>query len=242
MITKHYFISLWLFLFASTSAWAQEPLKIYYDERTPYAVTSSTGEVVGLTATPVASAFEAAGIPFFWKKMPFKRQLITIKANKIKACGIGWFKKPEREKFAWFSQPIYKDKPTIAISKKGNKSLFRHSTVLSLLKDKTLKLLVKDSFSYGSYLDRAIGIHQPEKLVVVGSSNLEMLQVLLSGRVDYFFVAEEEAEEMVNSAGYTMSQFDTLRLNDMPTGNNRYLACSQQVSPNKIRRFNKSLK
>ena len=69
-------------------------------------------------------------------KMPFKRQLITIKANKIKACGIGWFKKTEREKFAWFSQPIYKDKPTVAISKKGNKSLLRHSTILSCWKTK----------------------------------------------------------------------------------------------------------
>ena len=78
--------------------------------------------------------------------------------------------------------------------------------------------------------------------MVVGSSNLEMLQVLLSGRGDYFFAAEEEAEEMVNSAGYTMSQFEIRRLDDMPAGNNRYLACRQQVSPKIIRRFNKSLK
>ena len=55
------------------------------------------------TATSVLEAFDKAGIPFQWKKMPFKRQLITIKANKNMACGIGAFKNPEREAYAHFS-------------------------------------------------------------------------------------------------------------------------------------------
>jgi polar amino acid transport system substrate-binding protein len=242
MFHKLHLISFGFVLAIASNAPAQNLLQLYYDERIPYAEMNENGIVRGLTATPTAAAFEATDIPFIWKKMPFKRQLATIKANRKKACGIGWFKNPEREEFARFSAPIYQDKPTIVISRKGSEFLSHHSTVASLLSDTRIKLLLKDGFSYGSYLDAMIEQHQPDKLMVVGSSNLEMLKVLLSGRADYFFAAEEEAEEIIKSGGYTMSQFELQRFNGMPAGNNRYLACSQQVSPEMIERFNQSLK
>jgi len=82
---------------------------------------------------------------------------------------------------------------------------------------------------------------QPSKVVVVGSSNLEMLQIILSGRADYLFAAEEEAEEMIKSAGIAPSQFELLQLDDMPAGNNRYLACSNQVPLSVIDNLNQAI-
>jgi uncharacterized protein (TIGR02285 family) len=221
---------------------AADVVPVYYEERTPYAVTSVDGRVTGLTATPVTEAFNGAEIGFEWKKMPFKRQLQTIKYNKKKACGIGWFKKPEREEFAIFSAPIYQDKPSITISKQGNTSVAKHKNAEDLLKEKNLKLLVKDGFSYGTYIDELIERHNPKRVVAVGSSNLQMLQMIMSGRADYFFVSEEEAEEIITSADYSLQDFQRQRYMDMPPGNKRYIACSQQITQEIVDRLNVEIK
>jgi len=221
---------------------AQSPIQLYYYERTPYAVTDNQGEVSGLCATPAANAFQKAGIPFQWKKMPFKRQLVTIKYNKKLACGVGWFKNPEREEFTRFTDAIYQDKPAITISRKGIQALERHSDLQSLLKDKSVRLLVKDGFSYGTYIDGLIKKYDPEVVVVATSTNIQMLQMILTGRADYFFISKEEAEHIIVNAGYEVSQFQLLEYGDMPAGNRRYIACSQQVTPETIDLLNRALK
>ena len=221
---------------------AGDTVTLYYEERTPYAVTSVDSDVTGLTATPVAEAFKEAGIAFAWKKMPFKRQLQTIRYDKKRSCGIGWFKKPEREDFALFSSSIYQDKPSITLSKQGNALVAKHNNIESLLKDKSLKLLVKDKFSYGSYIDDFIEKHNPDRVVAVGSSNVQMLQMILSGRADYFFVSEEEAEEMITSAGNNVQDFQRHQYVDMPPGNKRYIACSRQVTQEVVDSLNAAMK
>ena len=220
---------------------AENPIQLYYYERIPYAVKNNQSEVSGLCATPAANAFKQAGIPFQWKKMPFKRQLVTIKHNKKKACGIGWFKKPEREAFARFTDSIYQDKPAVIISKKGNNALEQHRDLISLFEDKKVKLLVKDAFSYGAYVDELINNYNPEIVSVVTSTNVQMLRMILSDRADYFFISEEEAEHIILSAKYKMSQFQLQHFADMPAGNHRYIACSQQVSTEIVDLLNRAL-
>ena len=241
----HYFnilISMSILFICSMPVKAQSPIQLYYFDRSPYAVTDNQGEVSGLCATPAANAFKQAGIPFQWKKMPFKRQLVTIKHNKKMACGVGWFKNPEREEFARFTDEIYQDKPAITISKKGNQALAQHSDLKALLSNKKVKLLVKDAFSYGTYIDGLIKKYDPETVVVATSTNIQMLQMILAGRADYYFTSEEEAEHIIMNAGYEVSQFQLQHYSDMPAGNRRYITCSQQVSPEIIDLLNGALK
>ncbi len=230
------------FLIGSVPTSAEPPVLVYYDDRIPYAVTDSQGEVHGLCATPASDAFNQAGILFKWKRMPFKRQLETIKYNKKMACGIGWFKKPEREQFARFTKEIYQDRPAISISKKGNTTLVKYTNLKTLLTDKNARVLVKDGFSYGAYIDELIEKYNPPQTVVVNSTNIQMLQMILSGRADYFFMSEEEAEHIISSAGYDLDQFHLQHYDDMPDGNLRYIICSQQVSPKTIDLLNKFIK
>ena len=220
---------------------AENPIQLYYYDRAPFALTDTQGEVSGLCATPAEKAFKQAGIPFQWKKMPFKRQLATIKHNKKMACGIGWFKKPEREVFARFTDSIYQDKPAVTISKKGNNALDQQRDLISLFEDKKVKLLVKDGFSYGAYVDDLIKGYDLAIVSVVTSTNVQMLQMILSGRADYFFISEEEADHIILSAGYETSQFQLKHFADMPAGNRRYIACSLQVSPKIVELLNRAL-
>jgi uncharacterized protein (TIGR02285 family) len=235
-------IALSILFFCSLPAKAQDSIHLYYFDRIPYAVADDRGGVSGLCAAPAAKAFQKAGIPFQWKKMPSKRQLATIKYNKKKACGIGWFKNSEREEFARFTDPIYQDKPAITISRKENKAIERHRNLQTLLKDKSIKLLVKDGFSYGTYIDGLIDKYNPDVVKVVTSTNIQMLQMILARRADYYFTSEEEAEHMIQSAGYSVSQFQLQHYSDMPAGNRRYIICSQQVSPETIDLLNHALK
>lgn len=231
-----------LFAAGSNLALAEPPLQLFYFERIPYSVSDSRGNVSGLVASPAANALKKAGIQFQWKKMPFKRQLETIKYNKKRACGIGWFKNPEREKFTRFTNAIYQDKPSITISKNGNHIVSQHKDIVSLFKDKSIKLLIKDGFSYGAYIDEQIQKQSPETVAVVSSKNVQMLQTLLAGRADYFFASKEEAEHIITEAGYSVSQFHLQEYDDIPLGNSRYIGCSQQVEPELIDRINQALK
>jgi uncharacterized protein (TIGR02285 family) len=234
-------IAMFILFICSIPVNAQNPIQLYYYDRAPYATTDTQGEVSGLCATPAANAFKQADIPFQWKKMPFKRQLATIKHNKKLGCGIGWFKKPERESFARFTDSIYQDKPAVVISKKGNIVLEQHRNLISLFEDKKVKLLVKDGFSYGAYVDELINDYDPKTVSVVTSTNVQMLQMILSGRADYFFISEEEADHIILSAGYERSQFQLQHFADMPAGNRRYIACSHQVSPEIVDLLNLAL-
>ena len=158
------------------------------------------------------------------------------------ACGFGWFKNPERESFARFTDSIYQEKPAVTISKKGNNALERHRELISLFEDKKVKLLIKDGFSYGAYVDERISNYNPEIVSVVTSTNVQMLQMILSGRADYFFKSEEEAEHIILTSGFEMSQFQLQHFGDMPAGNRRYIACSKQVSPEIVDLLNRALK
>ncbi|MGB9442564.1 MAG: hypothetical protein WCB15_31800 [Desulfobacterales bacterium] len=102
--------------------------------------------------------------------------------------------------------------------------------------------MIKDGFSYGAYVDERISNYNPEIVSVVTCTNVQMLQMILSGRPDYFFISVEEAEHIILTSGFEMSQFQLQHFGDMPAGNRRYIACSKQVSPEIVDLLNRALK
>ncbi|MFO1338760.1 MAG: transporter substrate-binding domain-containing protein [Burkholderiaceae bacterium] len=109
-----------LVVHAAVAAVAAEPapVELYYFERPPYVVKHpGSDEVSGLTATPAAQAFRAAGLAFRWVPLPTVRQLVTLKEQAQAACAVGWFKNAERELQFKFSKPIYRDRPTVALAR-----------------------------------------------------------------------------------------------------------------------------
>jgi hypothetical protein len=79
-------------------------------------------------------------------------------------------------------------------------------------------------------------------VVVATGTNIQMLQMILANRADYFFTSEEEVDYMIQSAGYDISRFQKQHHSDMPAGNRRYITCSQQVSQETIDLLNRALK
>jgi len=216
-----------------------DTVTVHYHERVPYVETSADG-VTGLTGNPAALAFEKSAIAFQWKQTPSKRQLLTIKRNTGCDCSIGWFKNPEREKFAKFTHHIYQDKPQRALARAGDDRLGDGMNVDMALANRQLKLEVKDGYSYGSFLDAKIARHQPTLSRTTGA-NVRMLKKIHRKRADYMFIAPEEAASLIESSGLPAADFKLVAFSDMSAGEKRFIMCSKQVGDDIIEKLNAAI-
>lgn len=233
-------IAAWLFMPVILSAESFKEVIVLYHNRPPYTFLSSDGSIQGILAEPIRSSFDAAGIKFQWQQVPPKRQLLYIKSNKDRYCGTGWFKNPEREKFARFSRYIYQDKPMIAVVLAENDMINSNMTIESVFKDQRLHLLRKDGYSYGAFIDEKLKVLKPRQYQT-SVNNLQMIQMLLNRRGDYFFMSHEEAVSLISTTGSSGERFKEVTFMDSPPGNKRYLLCSKKVEPRLIIKINKEL-
>jgi hypothetical protein len=225
------------FMLLQTAAASADPaLTLYYHERQPYSAKQSDGSVRGITADIADKALKAAGIPYVWEDIPSARQLEVIKRNEGPACGLGWFKRPDREAFAKFTVAIYHDLPTIVVARADDTRFAGTPTLDTLFRDKTLTLLTKTGYSYGAEIDAKIASEAPN-LRRDPSDNRIMLGMVGHKRVDYMIMAEEEAKDLLADPELGKS-VAIYHLGDAPPGEYRYLMCSQSVPDALIARMN----
>jgi hypothetical protein len=215
-------------------------VKIMYDIRVPYAM-SDKKSISGFTATPTINALEKANLTYNLLKTPTKRQLAMIEINKEPICGIGWFKNAKREKFGKYTKALYQDNATVIITRAEDSRFDLIYKSIDVIKKKNLKLLLKDGFSYGKFVDDKIKKYKP-KTVKSLSNNLNMINMIKGKRADYMFISYEEAYNLFETDSSLEYSMKIRYLTDMPKGNKRYLLCSKKVSSEFIDKFNKYLK
>lgn len=215
---------------------AEEPLKVLYNERPPYMVARD-GEVTGLTADAAAYALRRAGIPFQWVEIPSARQLFMLQENQERLAALGWFRNPDRERFAKFSSPLYQDRQIAVLARRDNAKVAAVDSVAHLLGDRRLTLLAKAGYSYGRFLDEQIATFEP-RIMQVTVENLSMIRMVGARRADYMFIAPEEAEASLPRSGVPPSAFRLITLPDMPAGEKRYLMFSLRVDDETLRHIN----
>jgi polar amino acid transport system substrate-binding protein len=226
-------------LLQAAPASAEPELILYYHERPPYTAKQADGSVHGITADIADNALKAAGIPYRWEDLPSARQLEVIKRNAGPACGVGWFKRPDREAFAKFTAAIYHDRPTIVVARADDQRFAGTPTLDALFANKKLILLTKTGYSYGGEIDAKIAADAPN-LRRDPSDNVTMLGMVDRKRVDYMIMAEEEATDLLAdpALGRTLAVY---RLGDAPPGEYRYMMCSQSVPDALIARMNQTI-
>ena len=226
-------------LIAVGTSRAAEPLALYFFDRPPYvAQRPGSDDVSGLTATPAAQAFKAAGIPFRWVEMPTVRQLVTLKDSPQPACAVGWFKNPDRELHFKFSKPIYRDRPTVGLAHADYRAT--NATLADTLRQPGLQVLVKDGFSYGPLIDNLLAQSKVER-VVTSTESVAMVHMVAAQRAHFMFAAEEEAAYLVEQAGVPAQQLRVQHFADLPPGERRYILCSKAVPDETIERLNKAI-
>lgn len=232
------FLTMYLWLALAAIAGAEAPLVIYYHERPPYLMTAPGGVVRGLTADPAAAAFSTAGVPVLWRLVPSNRQLEMIKQGGQR-CAVGWFKNAERERYAKFTRPLYRDLPLVAIVREE----FVTQDPVSLdrlLAIPTLKVLLKDRYSYGDYVDRLLREAQAS-ISSTTAESITMLAMLSAHRADVVLLAAEEANYLMQPDAPQRVRLRILRLVDLPQGQLRHIMCSRDVSDDVIRRLDKGI-
>jgi uncharacterized protein (TIGR02285 family) len=225
----------------SAPAGAAEPaLSILFHVRPPYAHHGAGGDVTGLLAAPVMDALARAGIAAEWVEMPPARQTEEIKRAKAAACGLGWFKRPEREAFALFTDPIYHDQPTIVVARKDDARFRDGMSLQDSFRDPSRALLVKTGYSYGATIDEWIKALRPRAEASSGD-NEQLLGMIAQRRADYAIMAPEEADDLLNSMADLHAALRPVKPSDAPHGERRYLMCSKATPAALIERINRAL-
>ena len=180
-------------------------LTVFFHERPPYYFAVGD-QVKGLVAERAAAAFRAAGIEFRWVLLPPARQLQQIREASAPCAAIGWFSNEERQRFARFSDPIFQGGSLVALTSVDNARLKTGVSLGELFQDPGLKLLVKDSYSYGAALDQRIAALGSGR-VLTPASNTAMLEMIIAGRADLMLLAPEEALQMTSNSAARSAAF-----------------------------------
>lgn len=218
----------------------EQGITVHYHERPPYYVTGPLG-VYGLCVDPVKKAFLSANIPVKWVKTPAARQLDVLKYDGRNNAVIGWFKNAAREKFAVFSASIYQERPAIALARADNPDMQSGRPLAETVKNTDLVLLRKHGYSYGKFIDDMIAAYNPEQDMTT-AENIGMLKIIHAALADYFFIAEEEAVELIRTSGLLPDQFAFIRFADVPEGNKRYLLFSRNIDPDIIEKIDSAIR
>ncbi|MGH6893276.1 MAG: transporter substrate-binding domain-containing protein, partial [Dongiaceae bacterium] len=229
--------------FAATAlpAATDEPaLTILFHVRPPYSEYDAAHLPSGLLVAPVEAALAKAGLGATWIEMPPVRQTEEIKRSSAAVCGLGWFKRPEREAFALFSQPIYRDQPPVVVARKDDDRFADEVSLEASFRDTSRELLVKTGYSYGATIDDWIKELQPRAETSSGANDV-LLGMVAFKRADYAIMAPEEADRLLSTEPELGKALRAVPLSDAPAGEPRYLMCSKATPPDIIERINQGL-
>jgi polar amino acid transport system substrate-binding protein len=215
-----------------------DELIVYYHERRPY-YYAEEGRVTGIVLERAVAALRRAGIPFQLVALPPAQQLHRMREGAELSAGVGWIANAERRRFAQFSLPLYQDGPLVALARSDD-ARFRDGLRLEeLLAQPALTLLVKDAYSYGPEVDALLARLQPRRLSTP-APNDAMLRMLHERRADYFLLADEEADALVETAA-DGKNYRVAHLAGGPRGVVRHLMFNRRVPPALVDRFNAAL-
>jgi len=234
------FTQLWL---ASTSTHAEpiSTINLHYYERPPFHYSDGEGKPIGIIVNMTTQVFNKAGIEYSWKVTPANRILALIKSDTGKDCSPGWYKIPEREKYAQFSAPIYFDKPLIGLSR-ADFNVQEGISAREIFHLPNVRLLLKENFSQGTYMDKLLSVVPKERIQKVTAEVPTMVKMLKANRADLIITTEEESEIFISKAGYKMEDFRILRFPDVPAVERRYILCSKSVPASTMKRLNEIIR
>ena len=234
-----YFLPLWL-IATNTCAEPASTITLHYYERPPFHYTDEQGIPRGLIVERTANIFNKAKIDYSWRVTPANRILAVLRSDTGQDCAPGWYKLAERETYAQFSEPIYSDKPLIGLSRADLK-VAENITAQALFLLPNVRLLLKENFSQGAYMDKLLADVPKVRIQRVTAEVPTMVKMLKANRADLIITTEEESRIFILKAGYTEKDVRILKFPDVPAVERRYILCSKNVSPSTMKRLNEAI-
>jgi len=240
-----YLITFTLVLFLTVAAAGDAAsLTVSYFERPPYYFTDTTGTPAGFLYERTRNILEEAGVDAdFISSTPY-RILYVIQHATVPHCSTGWFKNPERELFAKFSEPIYRDQALVLLTSKAQRKQIgakKSLTLREVFSRRQLAMARMSEFSYGDAVDKLLGELVPKSIFLSGQQS-SLLQAVVDQRAAYMLVAPEEIDMLITSTGMRPKDFVSIQLTDLPAGNLRYLMCNQAVADETLLLLNEAIR
>ncbi|MHA4870902.1 substrate-binding periplasmic protein [Duganella sp. PWIR1] len=213
-----------------TVAWRDKPPYHYMENSIPK----------GFLLAPARTVFDSAGLSVRFVNEPQKRIWANFQHGADNYCSISWYRLPEREAVAQYSQPFHEDLPhTILIAADMVERVKTHTSLASLLADPELTLGVIEGVSYGPVLDPMIRASK-NKIMSRTVETTQMMRMLGVGRASYMFVDREDWDyfRQQNQPGQSIVRHD---LADMPPGVRRHIVCSRDVPQETMNKINQAI-
>ena len=224
----------------SGAAWsAPSPITVAWRDKPPYHYMEN-GVAKGFLLARAQQIFATAGLEARFINEPQKRIWANYQHGATNYCSISWYRLPEREALAQYSQPIHEDLPqTILIAPGMEERVKAHTTLASLLADPTLTLALVEGVSYGATLDAMI---KAGKNTIMSRTveTKQMMRMLTVGRASYMFVDREDWEFFRDKekASQSLVRHD---FPDMPGGLKRHIVCSRDVPQDTMNKLNQAI-
>ncbi len=204
---------------------------------------SSGKNIHGILVDLVQCLVENTDYDLKMEIMPIKRIQQELRESK-QHCSLGWFKSKERQQFASYTKPIWRDKQTFVLTRLARDKAIRskHQSFRSLINDASLKMLKPEGVSYGPSVDQMIDEHPKQLIKVVGSFR-QVVHMLAHARADYTLVHPPEwyfYDRLINQSDKikTENKLSILPFADLIRPIDRHIICSKKGSSDIIQLFN----
>jgi polar amino acid transport system substrate-binding protein len=213
-----------------------DPLHLSFPENPPLAFSNGTGVPRGKFIDALNQRSGAHGLKLSFDSRPAKRILAEVQANRSPICSLGWFKTPERESWAKFSRPVYRDRATVIVSSLPASTYAGITSLQQLMARGVWRIGAISGLSYGPEVDRVLAAY-PAMVERPTVTVEQMLRMVSAGRTPLAVVAEEHLSWFLESEGGD-TRLVRLTLSDLPkTGPQRYIMCSRSTPDALIKRI-----
>ena len=212
-----------------------------FRDKPPYSYVDN-GAPRGFLLERTQRILDLAGVKAKFVDLPPKRIFLEIQNNTQAICSFGWYKIPEREKYAKFSQAIHQDRPHVVLAgPRSADEVKKLRSLKALLAASGLTLAVVDGVSYGPDIDGLIAKF-PGTVDRSLVSPIQVAKKVALKRADFMFIDQEDYDYLL-ATNPEFKDAGLVRIDypDLPLGLKRYILCSPQVSDETMAKVDRAI-
>lgn len=241
---------------AQTNLSKPDVVKVAWVARPPFQYTESLGSVAnspnsansnstnkqakGSRLERVKQIFKLANIPAEFVEEPAKRIWSQLATGNGNYCSFDWYKLPEREAVAQFSNALEITAPySILVSPNAYAQVAAHTHLDELLADAELSLGLLDGVSYGEELSALIQ-HSKNKQIRISASPSVMARMISANRASFMFINKYEWAYLKNNDAL-LNTAKLIDMNGVPAGQPSYLVCGKKMDAARMQKLNQAI-
>jgi polar amino acid transport system substrate-binding protein len=227
---------------AQTNLSKPDVVKVAWVARPPFQYTDSldSKQAKGSRLERVKQIFKLANIPAEFVEEPAKRIWSQLATGNGNYCSFDWYKLPEREAIAQFSNALEITAPySILVSPNAYAQVVAHTHLDELLADAELSLGLLDGVSYGEELSALIQ-HSKNKAVRISASPSVMARMISANRASFMFINKYEWEYLKNNDAL-LNKAKLIDMYGVPVGQPSYLVCGKKMDAARMQKLNQAI-